>query len=89
MYIPQRVRRLNIKIRAKTIRICYVEKVGKLSQRKKAMQKEKLCGAILLVLPVLIIIGFLLNNEQYWIGVDIVAFFITVIIGLFLIKQKK
>ena len=53
------------------------------------MKKEKVFGAILLIIPVLFVIGFILKNTKFWVGVDVVVFLITGIIGLSLLLKRN
>ena len=53
------------------------------------MNKDKMQGALLLVIPVLIVAGFVLRNEKVWFGVDVVAILIAGSIGLSLLTKTN
>jgi hypothetical protein len=53
------------------------------------VKKEKVLGLLLLTIPLLIVVGFVLRNGKVWVGVDVVVFFISGIIALSLLSQKK
>jgi len=53
------------------------------------MTKDKVFGLLLLTTPLLIVGGFVLHSETVWLGVDVVAFFTTGLIGLSLLSRNK
>lgn len=53
------------------------------------MKSERVLGTVLIIIPLLIIMGFIFKNPQFWILVDFVVIFITTIIGLLLLLKKN
>lgn len=52
------------------------------------MKSERVSGIILLIIPLLIIMGFIVKNQQFWILVDVVVVIIATIISFLLLLKK-
>jgi len=53
------------------------------------MPKEKVFGAILLLLPLLIIIAFISGNPFLWLFIDVLIVLVAVAAGIYLLISKK
>jgi hypothetical protein len=53
------------------------------------MQKERVLGAILLLLPLLVISGFISGNPFLWLITDVLIVLVAVAAGIYLIITKK
>ena len=53
------------------------------------MQKERVLGTIFLLLPLLIIIGFISGNPFLWLITDVLIVLAAIAAGIYLITIKK